>query len=459
MSSRRLVLNELGAWGRCAAALAVLFVAGCATVTPETRGNHAEAYWADIESQTAQILSGREALGLQDCVDIALERSLRLRIAKTDAQIARLEQEIAFANFLPSVQASASITEWDPAMPRRGEALRDFKLESQTPIIVPATWFLYSMRRHGAEMGRLVAEYTEQMIRLEVTTGYYQRLSLAETERVLRSHAKSAQALAAELGALHAEGLAPDWQLKQVQALVLAREAALRENARSQRKSKGALLNTLGLYPLAELALEPDVDLPPIEGAVEDLVLRGLLSHPELHMADRQVAIAQDRAKLAIAAALPKLIGFSSLTGSADASAMNPNMFLSGISGVLSAFNGYGTLQEYKETRQMKKKAFIEREERCLSVMAQVLGASLGMQTARDYLNVTAHFLDAAETRLAEVMAQAEEGVALPSERLSRMAERDEAEVRHINTKYQHQLSMAMLRAVMGVSRVEKEGM
>jgi outer membrane protein TolC len=125
----------------------------------------------------------------------------------------------------------------------------------------------------------------------------------------------------------------------------------------------------------------------------------------------------------------------------------------------LSAFNGYGTLQEYKETRQMKKKAFSEREERCLSVMAQVLGASLGMQTARDYLNVTAHFLDAAETRLAEVMAQAEEGVALPSERLSRMAERDEAEVRHINTKYQHQLSMAMLRAVMGVSRVEKEGM
>jgi len=76
------------------------------------RRQHVEVYTAEIDRKTSEALAVG-ALGLDDCVQVALENNLEVRAAELDRRIARLQRDISFSTFLPTVSLGYTFTRWD----------------------------------------------------------------------------------------------------------------------------------------------------------------------------------------------------------------------------------------------------------------------------------------------------------------------------------------------------------
>ena len=241
-----------------------------------------------------------------------------------------------------------------------------------------------------------------------------------------------------------------EWQLKQVEALVLARRMELNHTGRSIRQAKADLLGAMGLSPLADIRLLKETPLEAPDGTLEDLVLQALLNNPQMHISDRAVEIQKDQARIAITNFLPSLVGFASFTHTSDSFVFDPDYWMSGLSGVLTVFNGFANINEYKAAREREREAMVQREEACLTVMLQVIKARLNCENAQEALALAEKSLTVAEGRLAEIEAQWQEGMVEPSERLSAIAEFEASDTDVTNARFQEQVSIATLLNVMG---------
>jgi outer membrane protein TolC len=424
------------------------------------RNEHAGAYLRNIEEKTASVIEAGAPLRLEDCIRVALQHNLDVTTVEIGARIATLERRTAFANFLPTLDIHLSYAAWDRqpmsqmlgpfAVPMHDQTLRDITWQVQMPVFVPATWFLYAMRERGEEIASLVAEYTRQMVVLQVTVQYFHCLSLDEAERTMASGVEAATALHKELAAFCAEGMVSEWQADQAEALLLARSAMLHQTQRARTEAKAELLGMMGLSPLGDVSLVPGTVLQAPSGSLEDLILQALLANPQLHIADREVAIQHEAVKLAIADFLPQLLGFAGRTNTSNSFTKYRNYWTTGLTGILSVFDGFANIHQYQAAREREQAAYLRREEVCLAVMLEVIRAHLNLQNAREQLDVAKKVFDAAADRLAEVEAQWREGLVNPSTRLEVQAERDKEQMEVMNARFQEQVGTASLLNVLG---------
>jgi len=442
--------------------VAVAQLSGCASISwnPLARRSHAQAYQRALEEQTQAALPEGATLGLEDCVGLALQHNLRVRSAAIRARIAQLDRETAFANFLPAVELTHTAVGWDQqpenvmfgmlSSPIHDQRMYDMAVEMQLPIFVPATWYLYAMRKRGEEIGQLVENYTRQMIVLQVTALYFHCLALDETAKSLESQIAAAQTLERELGMFRAEGLVSQWQAEQGAALALARTTMLEQTRRSRRQVGAQLMTVLGLSPLTEVTLQGDRPIGVAERPLEEWVAQALLGNPRLHIADRQAAIQREQVNLALAEFLPKLAGFASFNHTSDSFVKYPDFWMYGLSGVMSIFNGFANVNEYRAAREREEDAFLQREEQCLTVMLEVIQAYYNVKNARSGVALSEKLFSVASGRATEVEAQWREGLVSPSDRLAVLADRDRAQMERINAAFQEQVAMASLLNVAG---------
>ena len=443
--------------------LICLVLGGCARLDWDfVRRDQTASHQASLEALREAELAGRDALDLEACIEIALRNNLALRSAEIQSRVARLERKIAFANFLPAIELQYQDVSWDKqpksqmlgpfSIPMHDQRMRDTVIQMQMPIFLPAAWYAYSMRTRGAEIGDIVEDYTRQMICLQVTAGYFHVLALEENESALRAQLAAAETLEAQVAAFREEGLVSTWQYEQSRLLVLSRRSALSENDRAAQQARAGLLTVMGLSPLGDLTLSPGTPLHAPDSTLDDLVLEALLNNPRLHIADRQVAIAEDQVRLAITEFLPKLFGFVSRTTTTNSFIAYPDYFMFGASGVMSLFEGFANINEYRAARERKEGAFLAREEAVLTLMTEVLRAHLQLESAQEDRVLADQALVTAASRLTEVEAQWAEGLIDASERLNATAERDVAQAHVTNARFQEQVAIAVLRNLLGES-------
>ncbi len=447
------------------AALALTTLAGCKSFNGDKiRRTHAESYPQALAQVAERALAEKGPLGLEDCVRLALEHSLETRSAEIGQRIAKLDRKIAFANFLPSVSVDYMHYEFDPEISLKlGETamnidkVRTVTWQANMSIFNPATWFLYSMRKRGAEIAELVTDYTKQMTVLQVTLLYFQSLSLEEMDQALEAEWTAAMALEAELRALHDEGLLSEWQAEQAQVLVLARRIERDRTRRQLTESKADLLAVMGLSPMAELTLKAQRPLEPPTGTLAERIVEALLCHRQLHIADRSIEIQREQVKMAVANFLPQLFGFVSFPDSLDDFVGMSDQWMYGLSGTMTLFNGFANINEYKAARERREKSFLEREQASLAVMLEVVKAHLMLATVTEQTELAQQVYDVTAKRLAEAEQQWREGLVNSSELLDLRAERDKARVQAINARFQYQVSTATLLNVMGKTKIDYE--
>ncbi|MDQ1256855.1 MAG: TolC family protein [Candidatus Hydrogenedentes bacterium] len=440
--------------------LMAILLCNCASFNALTRKLHSESYVADLTAHTEQVLPADQPLGLDQCVQIALEHNLKGQAAEIQARIAQLERNIAFANFLPAVSMDASAMNWDNqpkstmlagmSIAMQDQTIRQDTVQFQMPIFLPATWYLYAIHERGTEIADWVLEYTRQMITLQVTALYFQNLSMLEAERAFESQVLAAQTLQQEVASFLREGMVASWQNTQVEALVLARQSALHQTQRARRQAEASLLTAMGVSPLASIPLAPSTPIEAPKESLEDLVAKALIHNPQLHIADRNIAIRHEQVKIAIAEFLPKLFGFANWGYNSNSMSVYSESLITGVSGVMTLFDGLANVNEYKVARQGEKAAYVQREEACLTVILQVVKAHLNVQTADEELALAEKLFDAASGHCDEVEAQWREGLVSPSDRLDVRAERDQAQMQVAVARYKQQVTVASLLNVLG---------
>lgn len=443
-------------------ALAALFLfQGCATFDGlVTRRTAAETFLTTLETRTEATLQESGPLDLDACITLALENNLDIKAADLKARLAQMNRRIAFANFLPEVTFDYTYTELNnaPASAILGgisttvqdRIVRDTALQARMPIFAPATWFLYALHQRGEEIGEIAAAYTRQMIALQITGLYFQCLATREYARTLEAQRAAAAALVGEVEAYHREGMVTDADLAQARVLLMAHETAVSMNARASERDAAELLTAMGLAPTADIQFEETLVIDAPEGPLDEWILEALLNHPRLAIADRLAAIEREKVRIAIADFLPVLAGFAQRSHTSNSFLAYPYVSAFGFAGLMTVFNGFANINEYRAARVEQEQAFLSREQESLALMLEVVRARLNLDDAQANVELASAAAEALEIALAEKQAKMREGLLRPSELLETIAQRDAARVNATGARYQQQVMAAVAHNVLG---------
>jgi len=445
----------------------LLFLAGCSSYDGQrVRQEHIERYRQKLDQRTENVLSTKEKLNLDDCIRIALENNLDIRVAEVKKRIAELDRKISFSQFLPKVNLNYNYTRWDPqpevvigaaSQPMHDERIREITWQIQMSVFNPSTWFMYAMHTRGEEIAELSVNYTRQMIVLQVTTYYYYCLGLKEIEKVLESRIRAAEKLAEQLQDYHAEGLVFAWQSDQALVNLQTQKLQRKRVRQLLTETQGQLLMAMGLSPLGSIELDATESLEPPQGILEDFITEALMNNPQLRIADRQVAIEKEKVKIALAGFVPSLMGFANRVNTSDSFQRYSSYWMTGLSGVMTVFNGFANIYEYEAAKESAKKASLEREQATLILMLEVLQANHNYQLTEDSIAIASRSFNASSRKYDQVYQQWQEGLVDASELLAVLAEKDLAQMLRINSKFQRQLSIATLLNTMGKTKIDFE--
>ncbi len=445
--------------------ICVLFLSGCSNFDADAvRREHIEIYHRTISEKTEKILSDSNSFCLDDCIQIALQHNLRIRASEIQKRIAKLEKKVAFSYFLPSVNLNYGYTKWDRQpkvkfgsgpVAMHDKSVRDITWQIQMSVFDPSTWFMYSMHQRGEEIAEFVTEYTKQMTVLEITVMYFHCLGLQEIEKALTSQATAATALEKQLSAFYDEGLVSKWQAEQAEVMAVSRRTDLHRTQYALSQAKADLLTAMGLSPLADISLEVQTPLNAPEEPLEELITETLILHPQLKIADREIAIEKEKVKVAIAGFLPRLIGFANRTHSSDSFMAYPDYWTMGLAGTVSLFNGFANINEYKAAKEHQKKAFIQREEATMTLILEVVKAHLNLKNAREEMILARKAFGMSSKHFVEAQQQWQEGLVDSAEMLSVLAEKDMAQMGLMNARFQLQVTTATFLNVMGKTDIE----
>lgn len=442
-----------------------VLIAGCGTFDGDAiRRRHADAFSRDLGLRTDSALARTPVFTLDECVRYALMNNLSFRAAQIDQQVARLQRRISFSYFLPAVSFNTSHVVWDPnpmmelgfgPLAMHDKRVREITWNVQTAIFDPSTWFLYSMYTRGEEISQLVTEYTRQMITLQVTGLYYYCLSLQESIASIQSRIAAAESLHAQLRSLAEEGMLSAWQADEAGVFLQSHRNDLQKTQDTLRQTRGDLQIAMGLSPLASIELGGPGENNAPQGSLEDLIYQAMVNHPGLKISDRAVAIEEEKVKIAIAGFLPRLYGFATHTSTTESQLSEPKYWMAGLSGAISVFNGFATISDYEAAKKNREKAFLEREEQTLTLMAEVQRANMNLQTAANDKRLAEQNLDVAQAQYDEAAERWKEGLMTSTDLLSIMARRDQARMGVLMASYHHQVTVATMRQVMGLMPID----
>jgi outer membrane protein TolC len=450
-----------------AVCLFLLLFAGCKSFDGRAaREGHTKDYQRDLAAETNEVLSKKAVFDLNDCIQTALENNLQVRASKIQQQIAKLERKIAFAAFLPAVNLDYQSTSWDrqpkiktatTTMATHDKTVKEITWQFQMSIFDPSTWFLYAMHKRGEEVAQLVTKYTRQMTILEVIINYYHCLTLQQVQQAMQTQLNAGGELEKEIGELFQEGLVTQWQYQQAQVMTLARKTELNRIQYSIQQANGDLLVSMGLSPLAEISLNTEQPLSEPNEPLVDLIYKALIENPQLQIADRQVAIEEEKVKVALAAFLPRLTIFANRGNTSDSFQLYQDFWTFGLTGTLAIFNGFANINEYKAAKERKKAAFVEREQETLALMLEVFKAYLNLQNAKDQATLAQKSFDASSRHFDEANEKWKEGLVQSSEMLNVLAEKDNAQMELMNNSFQLQVCIATLHNLMGTTDTQGE--
>lgn len=418
-----------------------------------------------IIENRAEMLIDKE-LNLKGCIDIALENNLSIKTANLNQSIAILDRRVAFSSFLPAVNLGFSYRDWNkqpealagPGVYRKTQdrTIFDKNIEIQMPLLVPATWYMYSAYKRGENIQELLIGYTKKMIVLETIVLYYKVFEIEESIKYMNSQIAAAKSLYEEFELLQKEDMILDWQLEELKVYLLSKYSDLRKLEREYNYTKSELLSHLGLSPFEKLSLI-DTDLFKVpENELEELVMIALQNNEQLKIAVENIQISNDELKIALTNFIPVLSGFANISHTSNDYMRYANQTLLGLSGVVTLFNGFKNVNEYRRAKANREKYFLNQEETILKVMLQVIESYNNLNTVSDILELTKLNLSVSENRLDNIKSKHKEGLVSSTDLLESIASRDYAYTNYIQTKYRHQVAIAALNTIINRNIIEK---
>lgn len=389
----------------------LMVLAGCSNTKPK-----------EPEERLAT-LAGREYLekygktiSLDEAVEIAKERNLDLKVKSLEREISSLDRKIAFGNFLPSINVMGGYTKLDDnidldvdvselsssmggllhgmgipisipsSMNSRfvDKSFYSFGVSAQIPVFVPSTWYLYSARKKGEKISGLVEEFAEKMLELQVMGEYYYILALQSERAALENELKSAKELENKVKiSLKVEAVLL-WEYEKAKAFVKMKEYALNENERDLKNAKMRFMRTLNLNPLEDIELEDEIIFPEEIPSMEDCIYSAVLGNEILKIAETGKDITNDMKKIAVTNFLPKIILGGGYINNSNEILSDPDFLYGNVTGVLSIFNGFKNINEYKKAVRREKIGELKLEKEFMTVVVETAKAYRNLEKAQE---------------------------------------------------------------------------
>ncbi|MEO0266453.1 MAG: TolC family protein [candidate division WOR-3 bacterium] len=436
--------------------LSSLMLISCSTLRSEKKPlRSAEEVFEEVQNKEFGLEINTKSLSLDDCINVALKNNALIKSAEIEKKIAKLDKNIAFSSFLPQITAEYKLVTYDrqPMVSLFGpfpvamqdKTIRMADLYLQMPVFAPATWFLYDLRRKGVNISNLLYDYTCQMVALQTTVLYFQVFLLENLEKTLEAQLESAEKLKFQVQSFYEEGLVTQSQLEKVLLLVQLRQHDLSVCKQEIQKTKSKLNSVMGISPTQDITLEFQDCIPIPEGGLEDWILECLKTHPRIKIDEERIKIANDQIKLAITQFLPLIGIFSQWEYTSNSFNFYSQSVMNGLFGMLTIFNGFKNIEEYKKARLAKEKAFIEIEDTVLSLIVGILTAKLNLEKAMEDLKLAERALIYQREYFREVQEKWNEEVVTDVDLISAKADLDSAEVNFLNAKIQEQIARALV--------------
>jgi outer membrane protein TolC len=437
---------------------------GCATNYTQIRTGHTEKFTKELTEKSEDLVKAGEPLDLDRCIQIALENNLNIRIADIKGNLAGIDRNIAFSYFLPYVDVQVTRLNNDEqqlmkfgsgAFAMADQNITQAVISAQLAVFNPQTWFLYSAYKKGEDIQDLVTERVKQAIRLQVTALYMACLSQETSGKALTLSVEQARALVKQMEAFQREGLILKSDLDSAKVFLLSQENALLNNRRLQKTTKAELMEAMGLSPLADITLKGAPSFEVADEELADQIYKALINRPEMKISDRYIGVKEDAVKIAIAGFFPVVGLFTEYTYNSNSYYVYENIWSYGVSGVLTVFDGFANIQEYKKAKQERSQAMIEREQQCLKIMLEVIKARDLLKKAQDMKTLLSKQAEVSAKSLKEIEAQWDEGLITASDRLKAVTNNATAEANLALADYQYQVAAASMIDAMGISGKE----
>ena len=440
--------------------LLLAILASCASLKhpQEERQSHNTAMQSELQASGDRCLS--QPLSLDQCIRIAMERNYDLRLAALQRRLSELSVAQSFSNFLPQLSVSAQWTTWRHQQTMHGAPIADRTYRNASyggtmPIFMPSAWLLYANRHLGMEQSALSAHIARQSVECNVTVLFYQCIICEDELAALKSQVASTRSQFQRISQMFEEEQVRKWELVQAETQYRSRLLAQSVKERELSLYRSKLLGAMGLSPLdsPRLVLVRDDSADEESLAAEDLqslILQALSSHPELSIADRQMVVAENDVRTAIANFLPMASGFLTGTWTSDEIADRAANLYGGFAASMDLFSGFAKYNTYRSAKIARRQADLNRNSLFLSIMLEVIGAHDQFLDSLDAYELAQLSYRAMKARYEDYRSRYEEGLEPAHEMLDARARMDEAEEQLVASRCQRNVARTMLEMAMG---------
>lgn len=439
---------------------------------------------------TKEILKDNNVITLDEAINLSVNRNLDIKTKEIETQIAKIDKQISFGNFLPTISLTYSRTLLNDKLRAKaldtdfeklsgalgqiapppianliptslGARLMDkdfsiFSVNAQLPIFVPSTWFLYSARSKGENISLLSKDLTVKMIKLKTIGQYYYILALESENRYLQKETEYSAKLEHNANlALQTKSILP-WEYQRVKVFHQMKNHALKQNEQDLQLARIGLLNTLDLYPFSNIILEkPNANNMP-NYTLDEAIYEALKSSELISIREEAEGINKDITKIAISNFLPKIV----LTGGyVDTNAQvleNSNFFMGTLGGLFTIFNGFKNVNEYRKAREMEKIAYIKKEQAITKVIFETVNAYNQLTTSKEEMEIAQNNFIASEGMLKQKQLERDTGAITDWEYIQNLSEFEKALSLKEKTEFKYRISLATLEMLMGKSIFDK---
>jgi len=430
-----------------------------------------------------------ESISLAEALKIGEERNLTLKIKTLQREVATLDKNISFGNFLPSINLVGNYSQLDndinidfdvseltTSLGNAFSAIGESAIASQTtmsstliekssytygvnaqiPIFVPSYWYLYSAKKNGEDMSKLVESLSKKLIELQITSQYFYILTLQSQEIYLKNEIKSIEETTKRSKiSLEVESIMP-WEYKKALVLLKTKKYNLKENKRNLKIAKMNLLKSLDLNPIDNITLEsynfkqkPFPDL-------EECILNSLTNNEALKISNLNVDVSQNAKKIAISNFLPKIILGGGYVNNSNKILSDPSFLNVNVSGVISLFNGFKNINEYKKAVKKEKIANLNLEKEFMKTIIETANAYYNLKKIDELLAISKLNLNAEKEKLKQSKAELSVGIIGEDKYFNSLASYNQSLTAVKNLEFNYNLSLSSLNITMGKSPIDK---
>jgi outer membrane protein TolC len=412
---------------------------------------------------------------LEQSIDVALANNPELNIMQARIEQANAQLGEALANFYPQIKTSLSYQHSDNpaqafamiiAQRRLNLAGGDFNHPGGVDNYRPQVTASYSLFRGGqdyylsqaAALGVEASEFEQSATRNRlvnhVSATYYGELAAIEAHKVSR---RSIEAVQSELdqSKLRFEAgtvLKSDVLSLEVQ-LAEAKDAEI-QAANAIELAQSMLKTLLGLSANDAFSINEAAEksLPETPAGFDELLNQALAHHPDLKVAEKRVAMAEQQLSAAKAAHLPRADAYVSYGSDSKDLAFSSNRdnVSAGVMVEMDIFSGFATQEKIKKAEHELTAAQEAARQARLRIENQLKSAQLKLQEALNRAQVSAVAVRAAEEALRLVNEQRQAGVVTVTRYIEAEVARDKAHTRQISARFDALRAEAELKQATG---------